>query len=74
MNECKNAKNTSYLIISSYWSFLGAVNMNCTLLNDTKETYAPLVNGPTLPGVGIKIVEPCVYIMQQYSHIILITE
>jgi hypothetical protein len=34
--------------------------MNCTLLNDTRETYPLPVKGPTLPGVGIKIVVPCV--------------
>lgn len=68
MNECKNAKNTSYLMISSYWSFLGAVNMNCTLLNDTKETYPLPVNAPTLPGVGIKIIEPCVHILCNSVH------
>ena len=42
--------------------------MNCTLLNDTKETYAPPVNGPTLPGVGIKIVEPCVYYATVFTY------
>lgn len=33
--------------------------MNCTLLNDTRETYPLPVKGPVLPGEGIKTVVPC---------------
>lgn len=44
---------TSYLMISSYCVLWGAVNVNCTLLNDCSETNPMPVNGLMLPGSGV---------------------
>lgn len=42
--------------------------MNCTLLNDARDTYPLPVKGPVLPGDGIKTVVPCVCYVTMFTH------
>ena len=42
--------------------------MNCTLLNDTRETYPLPLKGPVLPDDGMKTVVPCMYYAAMLTH------